>query len=70
MSHAGKESLFAGGGAAFLSAAATANAHWYSVKSLSDGVPSLAELLDVSNGIPGRLSMTSVGSGKVVDRCF
>jgi hypothetical protein len=40
-----------GGFAAFLlSAAAKADAHWYSVKSLSEGVPSLAELLGVLNG--------------------
>jgi hypothetical protein len=36
--------------AAFLSAAAKADAHWYSVKPLSGGVSSLAELLGVSNG--------------------
>jgi hypothetical protein len=35
--------------AAFLSAAAKTDAQWYSVKSLSEGAPSLAELLGVSN---------------------
>jgi hypothetical protein len=35
--------------AAFLSAAAKANAHWYSVKSLSEGVLSLTELLRMSD---------------------
>ena len=36
--------------AAFLFSAAKAKAHWYRVKSLSEGVPSLAELLGVSKG--------------------
>jgi hypothetical protein len=49
MSHPGLESSLPGFFAAFLSAAAKANAHWYSVKSLSEGVPSLAALLGVSN---------------------
>jgi hypothetical protein len=49
MSHAGLESSLSGFFAAFLSAAAKADAHWYSVKSLSEGVPSLAALLGVSN---------------------
>jgi hypothetical protein len=50
MSHAGLESWLPGFFAAFLSAAAKADAHWYSVKALSEGVPSLADLLSVSNG--------------------
>ena len=49
MSRAGLESAFTGFFAAFLSAAAKVDAHWYSVKSLVDGVPSLAGLLGVSN---------------------
>jgi hypothetical protein len=49
MSHAGLESSLTGFFAAFLSAAAKADAHWYSVKSLSEGVPSLAALLGISN---------------------
>ena len=49
MTHAGLESSLTGFVAAFLSAAAKADAHWYSVKSLSEGVPSLAALLGVSN---------------------
>ena len=48
MSASGLESLLAGV-SAFLSAAATANAHWYSVKCLSDGVPSLSDFLGISN---------------------
>jgi hypothetical protein len=50
MSHAGLKSWLAGFFGAFLSAAAKADAHWYSVKLLSEGVPSLAELISVSNG--------------------
>jgi hypothetical protein len=50
MSHAGLESWLPGFFAVFLSAAAKANAHWYSVKSLFEGVPSLAELLGVLHG--------------------
>ena len=49
MSHPGLESSLSGFFAAFLSAAAKADAHWYSVKSLSEGVPSLAGLLGISN---------------------
>ena len=49
MSHPGLESSLPGFFAAFLSAAAKADAHWYSVKLLSEGVPSLAALLGVSN---------------------
>jgi hypothetical protein len=49
MSHAGLKSWLPGFFAAFLSAAAKADAHWYSMKSLSEGVPSLAELLGVSS---------------------
>jgi hypothetical protein len=46
MSQAGLESSLTG---FFLSAAAKTDAHWYSVKSLSEGVPSLASLLGMSN---------------------
>ena len=49
MSHPGLESSLSGFFAAFLSAAGKADAHWYSVKSLSEGVPSLAGLLGISN---------------------
>jgi hypothetical protein len=49
MSHPGLESSLTGFFAAFLSAAAKADAHWYSMKSLSEGVPSLAGLLGVSS---------------------
>ena len=49
MSHAGLESWLPGFFTAFLSAAAKADAPWYSMKLLSKGVPSLAELLRVSN---------------------
>ncbi len=62
MSHAGLESWLPGFFAAFLSAAAKADAHWYSVKSLSEGVPSLAELLGVSNGnLDQLLSLSGFG---------
>jgi hypothetical protein len=44
MSAAGLESCFVGFFAAFMSAASNANAHWYSVKCLSDGIPSLPDL--------------------------
>jgi hypothetical protein len=48
--------------AAFLSAAAKADAHWYSVKLLSEGVPSLAELLGVLNGnLDQLLSLSGFG---------
>ena len=50
MSHAGLESWLPGFFAAFLSAAAKVDAHWYSVKSLSEGVSNLVELLGVANG--------------------
>jgi hypothetical protein len=49
MSASGLESSFAGGLAAFLSAAAKADAHWYSVKSLSEDISSLPGLLGISN---------------------
>ena len=49
MSRPGLESAFTGFFAAFLAAAAKEEAHWYSVKPLSEGVPSLASLLGVSN---------------------
>ena len=63
MSQAGLESWLAGFFAAFLSAAAKADAHWYSVKSLSENVPSLAELLGVSNDNLGQfLSLSGLGS--------
>jgi hypothetical protein len=63
MSHAGLESWLAGFFVAFLSAAAKANAHWYSVKSLSEGFPSLVELLlGVSDGnIDQLLSLSGFG---------
>ena len=49
MSASGLESSLPGVFAASLLAAATAEAHWYSVKNLSDGIPSLQDLLDISN---------------------
>ena len=62
MSHAGLESWLAGFFAAFLLAAAKADAHWYSVKSLSEGVPSLAELLSMlSDNLDQILSLSGFG---------
>jgi hypothetical protein len=62
MSHAALESWLPGFFAAFLSAAAKADAHWYSVKSLSEGFPSLAELLGVSNdNLDQLLSLSGFG---------
>jgi hypothetical protein len=62
MSHAGLESSLTGFFATFLSAAAKADAHWYSVKSLSEGVPSLASLLGVSsNNLEMILSLSGFG---------
>jgi hypothetical protein len=62
MSHAGLESWVPGFFAAFLSADAKAGAHWYTVKSLSEGVSSLAELLGVSNGnLDQLLSLSGFG---------
>jgi hypothetical protein len=62
MSHAGLESWLPGFFVAFLSAAAKADAHWYSMKSLSEGVPSLAELLGVSNAnLDQLLSLSGFG---------
>ncbi len=49
MSPTSVESCFSDILAAFLLAVAKEDAHWYSVKSLSQGVPSLAALLGVSN---------------------
>jgi hypothetical protein len=49
MSESGLESSFTGVLAAFLSAAAKADANWYSVKSLSEDISSLPDLLDISN---------------------
>jgi hypothetical protein len=43
------ESSIAGFSAAFLPATSKAHAHWYSVKSVIEGVPRLAETLGVSN---------------------
>jgi hypothetical protein len=62
MSHADLESSLPGFFAAFLSAAAKADAHWYSVKSLSDGVSSLAELFGASNdNLDQLLSLSGFG---------
>jgi hypothetical protein len=62
MSQAGSESWLPVFFAAFLSAAAKADAHWDSVQSLSEGVPSLAELLGVSNGnLDQLLSLSGFG---------
>jgi hypothetical protein len=62
MSVASLESSFAGLFAAFLSAAATADAHWYSLKLLIEGVPSLAGLLGMSNGnLDKILSLSAFG---------
>jgi len=62
MSASALESSFSGYFAAFLLAAAKADAHWYSVKSLTAGVPSLAGLLGVSDGnLDQILSSTSFG---------
>jgi hypothetical protein len=62
MSHAGLESWLSGFFAAFLAAAAKADAHWCSMKSLSEGVPSLAELLGVSNdNLDQLLSLSGFG---------
>ena len=49
MSSTDLESQFAGVFAAFLLAVGKADAHWCSVKCLSDGVPSLPDLLGISN---------------------
>jgi hypothetical protein len=49
MSSSALESSFAGVFAAFLSAAAKADAHWYSVKCLSEGVQSLPDLLGIAD---------------------
>jgi hypothetical protein len=62
MSHAGLESSLTGIFATFLSAAAKADAHWYSVRSLSEGVPSLAALLGVSsNNLDTILTLSGFG---------
>jgi hypothetical protein len=49
MSAAGLESTYSAFLAAFLSAASNADAHWYSVKCLSEDIPSLPDLLGVSS---------------------
>jgi hypothetical protein len=49
MSAAGLESTYSAIFAAFLSTASNADAHWYSVKCLSEDVPCLADLLGISN---------------------
>jgi hypothetical protein len=48
MSVAGLESTYSSDLAAFLSAASKADAHWYSVKCLSEGIPSLPDLFGIS----------------------
>jgi hypothetical protein len=48
MSVAGLESTYSADLAAFLSAASKADAHWYSVKCLSEGIPGLPDLFGIS----------------------
>ena len=49
MSADGLEFTYSAIFAAFLSAASTADAHWYSMKFLSEDIPSLQDLLGISN---------------------
>jgi hypothetical protein len=70
MSVAGLESTFLADFAAFLSGASKADAHWYSVKSLSEGIPSLSDLFGLSEKKLNEFLVLS-GFGKLVSGdCF
>jgi hypothetical protein len=70
MSVAGLESTYSANLAAFLLAASKADAHWYSVKCLSEGIPSLPDLFGISDKKLNEILVLS-GFGKLVNGgCF
>jgi hypothetical protein len=70
MSVGGLESTYSGNFAAFLLAASKADAHWYSVKCLSEGIPSLPDLFGISEKKLNEFLVLS-GFGKLVNGgCF